>query len=100
VADAMKKPRRLEEVLDIILLLVPTNETAFIEEIKYYRRHAWYQPPERQKEVWCEFAMVFNRFMPAPHKLSDWQLNIVGIFIDRPGITREGLVEALVNDRP
>ena len=64
------KRRDVVEVIDKIINLLPTEEISLLDDIRYIRRNAAYQPPE-SRAVWVQVQDFIDSFGYDPDQLAD-----------------------------
>lgn len=70
-------PRICHEVIDAIVLIIPLEETLFIEMLKEARESSLTREPEEVIQ-WKYTSIIINSFISSPSK--DWEFEVLSIF--------------------
>lgn len=77
--------RRIDDVIDQVLELVPEDEKTFRVRLERVQFNAGFVAPEIRGKCWREGQAVMLEHLPHdPSKLNDWQRKVVAIWKGEP----------------
>lgn len=74
--------RLLNEVIDAILLEIPTWEKELKLNLLWLKDDFNYKPPEQWSADWAMGAKFIQRAIPTP-PVADWQWTVISIWMDK-----------------
>jgi hypothetical protein len=78
--------RNILRVIGIMLIDIPSTETAFRTELESVKSSAMYASPELERFNWERLSEVVNSFIPQPPTpLKLWQQDVVDAFTGQKG---------------
>lgn len=72
----MKKPRLVNDIIRVVLEIIPESETILINELKNYKKSLFNQAPESLSgsHCWIQFINILNNHI---HDIKEeWQIKI------------------------
>jgi hypothetical protein len=75
----MNKGRHIDDILKIIIKIIPKQEETLLNELDIFAKSLWNKAPEvmRGSDCWIPFIQILNNNIPEIKE--DWQIEIFNI---------------------
>lgn len=74
--------RNLDDVIDQLILLVPTWEVECLKNFRWLKQHIAYLPPERMCEGWGLGEQILRRAILVP--ALPWHFEVLSLWMVKP----------------